>query len=514
MFKRSGSTFDAIALLAAHAAKLSLIKYADLNSGIELQPHQARVVRNVQNQLATEDKVRLLLYQGLGSGKTLGGLAAAESTKIPYTAIVPAALRVNLRKEQEKFIDPATAVLSNIMSHTGLGRGLNIENPQSLLIDEAHRFRNSESAQTKNLLEAVRKAKQVVMLTGTPIVNSPADFAVPYSVLTGKNMSPEEFSSRYVDNDPHPSLYRRIFGLKAPDPALKNVNELKENLKGKVDYFAPAKPQAEINREDVITEMTRDQTDLNAQMYGKLPALLRWKLQLNYPLTNEESKKMVSFLTGPRQLGLSTNAFTQGKVDPMAAFKSSPKLTEAFKRLNDLLNKDPKGKALIFSNFIESGLAPYQAALNKAGIPAASFTGALSDKQRKKLVDDYNSDKLKVMLLGPSGTEGLSFKGTKLVQLLDPHWNNTRAEQSEGRGLRYDSHAHLPLADRKVKIERHIARAAPSRLKSLLRYIGIKVNSLPATDDYLIAAGNRKQQLNDKFLDLLKSASGNRRKMD
>ena len=67
MFNRSGSTFDTLAHLAAHAAKLNLTKYADLNSGIELQPHQKRVVRNVQNQLATEDKVRLLLYQGLGS---------------------------------------------------------------------------------------------------------------------------------------------------------------------------------------------------------------------------------------------------------------------------------------------------------------------------------------------------------------------------------------------------------------------------------------------------------------
>ena len=190
--------------------------------------------------------------------------------------------------------------------------------------------------------------------------------------------------------------------------------------------------------------------------------------------------------------------------NPITAFDRSPKLTEAFKRLNSLLTKDPKGKALIFSNFIEAGLDPYQAALDKAGIPAASFTGALSDKERKKLVDDYNSDKLRVALLGPSGTEGLSFKGTKLVQLLDPHWNNVRGTQSEGRALRYDSHEHLPPEDRKVKIERYIARTAPGRLKSLLRYAGFKANPEMATDDYLIAAAARKQELNEKFLGLLR----------
>jgi hypothetical protein len=106
--------------------------------------------------------------------------------------------------------------------------------------------------------------------------------------------------------------------------------------------------------------------------------------------------------------------------------------------------------------------------------------------------------------LGPSGTEGLSFKGTKLVQLLDPHWNTARSSQSEGRALRFDSHEHLPIEDRKVQIERYIARTAPGRLRSMLRYVGVGADPAPATDDYLISAANRKQQLNEKFLNLLK----------
>jgi superfamily II DNA/RNA helicase len=155
-------------------------------------------------------------------------------------------------------------------------------------------------------------------------------------------------------------------------------------------------------------------------------------------------------------------------------------------------------------------LSPYLAALNKAGIPAASFTGALSDKERKKLVDDFNADKLKVALLGPAGTEGLSFKGTKLVQLLDPHWNTSRGSQSEGRALRFDSHEHLPPEERKVKIERYLARTAPSRLKSLLGLIGFKPEGDPATDEYLMAAAQKKQELNEKFLNLLKEIGSKR----
>ena len=481
-----------------------LYKKADLQPGIALQPHQTAVVDKVQNQLDTQNKARMLLYHSLGSGKTLSGLAAADSTGTPYTAIVPASLRNNLRKEQDKFIDPATATPSSIMSHTAVGRGDTIENPQSMLVDEAHRFRNPQSAQSKNLMEAARKARQVVLLTGTPVINDPSDFAVPYNILTGENVTPEEFSNRYIDEIPDKPWYKALFSSAAEDPAIINQEELKDKLKGKIDYFAPLAPKAEINRKDVVVEMGRDQTDLNSYMMGQLPSVLRWKLKMNYPLTQEEIKKMTSFMTGLRQVGLSTLPFMRENKDLTKAFDESPKLTAAFNSIKSLMDKDPQGKALVFSNFIEAGLSPYQAALDKAGIPSASFTGSLSDKERKKLVDDYNSDKLKVALLGPSGTEGLSFKGTKLVQLLDPHWNTSRSSQSEGRALRFDSHEHLAPEDRKVLIERYIARTAPGRLRSMLRYVGIGADPEPATDDYLINAANKKQELNDKFLDILK----------
>jgi len=479
-------------------------KQADLSPDISLQPHQQAVVDKVQNQLDTKGKARMLLYHSLGSGKTLSGLAAADAAKIPYTAIVPAALRNNLRKEQEKFIDPATATPSSVMSHTAVGRGDPVENPSSILVDETHRFRNPDSAQAVNLMDAAEKAKQVVLLTGTPVVNSPSDFSVPYNILTGEKITPEEFSKKYVDETPSSPWYKRLFGSKPGEPEIINQDELKDKLKGKVDYFAPLAPKAEINRKDVVVEMNRDQTDLNSYMMGQLPAVLRWKLKMHYPLSQEEITKMTSFMTGLRQVGLSTLPFMKDKPDNYKAFQQSPKLTKAFSNLKELLDKDPNGKALIFSNFIDAGLSPYQEALTRAGIPAASFTGALSDKQRKKLVDDYNTDKLRVALLGPAGTEGLSFKGTKLVQLLDPHWNTTRGRQSEGRALRFDSHEHLPPEDRKVMIERYIARTAPGRLRSLLRNIGIKAEPEMATDDYLIESADRKQKLNEKFLELLK----------
>lgn len=167
--------------------------------------------------------------------------------------------------------------------------------------------------------------------------------------------------------------------------------------------------------------------------------------------------------------------------------------------------KDPRAKGLVFSNFIDAGLTPYQAALQKAKIPSAVFHGGLNDAARKRLVDDYNSNKLRVALLGPSGTEGLSFKGTQLVQLLDPHWHPVRPRQSVGRGLRYDSHFGLPDDLQNVKVQRFLSRLPQGYFDRALSRVGFdRTHKTLATDDQLAAIAKRKEELNKKFMDLLR----------
>ena len=499
-------TWDDVAReLTAAGAEMRLLKAADLQPTISLQPHQERVRRKVQTQLDSTGKARILLYHSLGSGKTLSGLAAADATGLPYTAIVPAALRDNLRKEQEKFLDPETAPPGDVLSQTGLGAGKPVTKPRSLVVDETHRLRNPETAQAKRFLGLADKADQVVMLSGTPVVNDPGDFAVPYQVLTGKKMTPDEFYGRYVREEPtHPPWYQRLLGVKPEGPGIQHTDELKRDLAGKVDYYAPAAPKAEVTREDVPVEMTPEQAKLYHGMYGQLPWLLRWKLERDYHMSKDELSRLTSFMTGPRQVGLSTLPFMKENKDPAKAFAASPKLQAAFARLKEHLDANPNAKALIFSNFIEAGLTPYQAGLESAGIPAAAFTGKLNDAQRKKLVDDYNANKLRVALLGPSGTEGLSFKGTRLVQLLDPHWNTVRGRQSEGRALRFDSHDHLPPDQRKVLIQRFIAKLPPEGFGKAKRLLGLQAEPGRAADDYLALRAQRKEEVNQRFLDLLK----------
>lgn len=58
------------------------------------------------------------------------------------------------------------------------------------------------------------------------------------------------------------------------------------------------------------------------------------------------------------------------------------------------------------------------------------FHGELPDSVRKKAIEDFNSGKTRALLLGPAGGEGISLKGARLMQVLDPHWNEARSDQT------------------------------------------------------------------------------------
>lgn len=365
---------------------------------------------------------------------------------------------------------------------------------EGFLVHNSHRLRNPDSAQSQQASRVAADADQVILATGTPVVNHPSDFAPLYSILTGKPITPDEFTAKFVDEvGSKPSWLGRLFGKKPVLPGAKNVDELTRDLAGKIDAHAAPTSDTRVDRTRVEVPMSRDQARLYRGMYEKIPLLIRHKLKQDYPLTQAELKRLTGFLTGPRQVGLSTLPFMRGKADPVKAFDRSPKLQAALDSLQGTFRENPDAKALIFSNFIDAGLTPYQKALDRAGVPSAVFSGKLTDRERKQLVDDYNAGKIRAALLGPSGTEGLSFKGTRLVQRLDPHWHDVRQRQALGRADRFDSHTHLDPADRQVAVQDFISRVP--------RTFGAPT---PAVDDWLADRAAKRDELNRSFVDTLR----------
>ena len=476
-------------------AKAAMAKLADLLPWVHLQPQQERVAKKVR------EGQNLLVYHGLGSGKSLAGIAAAEGVGGPYTAVVPASLRPNYQGEIAKFTNRTTP--SEVLSYTGVGMGRQPEqDPDTIIMDEVQRLRNPESAGSQAAMDLAMRAKHKVLLSGTPIVNQPSDLAVPLSILTGDRMSPATFTNKFVGTKTvDPGWMGWLQGVKpAKVPTIKDEQGLEKLLENHVDYQPSRTPEGVKTRDErVEVDLSPEQQDFYKLMWGKLPWMTRWKLSNDYPLTGPELSHLSAFMTGPRQAALSLYPYHSSK-DPMRAFQTSAKLQSAMGSLKKTLGKDPRAKALVYSNFIDAGLTPYSAALKAEGIPFGQFHGTMTEEDRKQALSDYNSGKLRVLLLGPAAAEGISAKGTQLIQLLDPHWNEARLGQARGRGLRFDSHEGLPPELRNVRIQRFVAKMPkPGWLGRLFGD-----TERPSADEILEHQSERKEELNEQFREVLR----------
>ena len=69
--------------------------------------------------------------------------------------------------------------------------------------------------------------------------------------------------------------------------------------------------------------------------------------------------------------------------------------------------------------------------------------------------DNLNGERVKVVLITETGTEGLDLNNIRQVHIMDPWWNMNRIEQIIGRARRNCSHKLLPLEKRNVQVFLH-----------------------------------------------------------
>jgi superfamily II DNA/RNA helicase len=183
--------------------------------------------------------------------------------------------------------------------------------------------------------------------------------------------------------------------------------------------------------------------------------------------------------------------------------KHIPKTQEAVKRLLEHHEADPNFRGVVYSNYIAAGLTPYSRLLKKKGIKHNVFTGAVSRKEKNRMIEEYNTGKTPVLLVSSSGTEGLDLKGTKLMQVMEPHFNNSKIHQVIGRGIRYKSHAHLPEEERTVKVQKFYTTEPQSRLR---KFVG--VNAPKATEEWLQERADEKDQITAQIKQVMREAHG------
>jgi hypothetical protein len=127
----------------------------------------------------------------------------------------------------------------------------------------------------------------------------------------------------------------------------------------------------------------------------------------------------------------------------------------------------------------------------------------LPDKDQDR--DQMYGKLVKVMMITQSGAEGISLKNVRRVLITEYFWNAVRINQVIGRAVRACSHSSLPKKDQNVGVFLYIMKLTKEQLDKnpTLRK---KDNEL-TTDQHILEIATKKEQIINKFMNMLKASS-------
>jgi SNF2 family DNA or RNA helicase len=382
----------------------------------------------------------------------------------------------------------------NIISQQNITRNGLPDNDGLLVVDEAHKARES----TSGLLAALKnsQAQKRLLLTASPVYNHPADIAPLINLASNEKLLPESrsgFERAFVRYKKEPlSFIDKMKGLShGVTPILKKHPRLLDAIDKYVDYEPSQKTNDfPSSKEEVVRiPLHKDQQDLYNTMMSEAPSWVSDKVLAGIAPSKSELAQLNAFLNGARQISNSTRNFVLDQSQ-----SQSPKLEAAVNYLHNAQKANPDHKSVVYSNYLDSGLNPYKELLERKNIPYGEFSGGITQAARNQLIRDYNENKLKTLLISSAGGEGLDLKGTRLLQILEPHFNREKEKQVIGRAIRFQSHSDLPLNQRNVLIQRYIAHPTPSWLDK------IRGTVPKGTDEYISDMADRKEKLNQQLM--------------
>lgn len=178
-----------------------------------------------------------------------------------------------------------------------------------------------------------------------------------------------------------------------------------------------------------------------------------------------------------------------------------------------------KGPVLVYSNYVKMegleifkiylraiGFNEYNKINNKPFHAYTEFHGDIDYDKRVQNLFAFNQDKnidgsiIKIILISPAGSEGISLMNVRQVHILEPYWNEVRIEQVIGRAIRQCSHKLLPIKDRVVEIYRYLA----------IRNLNIEKNKkrkIESTDEEIYELAINKYNLINSFLNIIKESA-------
>ena len=442
---RHGRTISAVAPADAAATGVAHLESCRIRGMKQLQAHQNELLDKL-------DHVRgVLAIHSTGSGKTLTAVVASqcyldEHPTHRVLVLTPSSLTKNFAKELDEFgpelrhrsrytvvsyqyyVQKCKSISWYLSHHRPLPAELlpfrSCRNTM-LIVDEAHNFRTpykpktgkrkAQGIMTKHLTECAEQANRVLLLSATPIVNSPKDILTLLNMIRDRDTPP----ITVFPTDPASQqtlLEHRLHFFRPTDDVHREIYPETRNH----DVFLTMTPAYARKYKDVETSVA---TEDNIDLFGDI--------------------NLRAFHNGLRR---ATNV-----LDSETSHEISPKIRWVL----DFIQNHPNEKTVIFSQFLDMGsLAVFRRLPAEIRNKVAFVTGQTPVRQRQDIVRQFNENEKTILFLSKAGGEGLDLKGTRQIILVEPSWNQSAEQQVTGRGIRYRSHAHLPFQERVVDVYR------------------------------------------------------------
>lgn len=467
-----------------------------------LQPPQL-FVEEYMGAKSGHDKI--LLFHGLGSGKTCEAIRIAESNmgkkaKKKTLVLLSASLEANFVGElmsecggefyvsekdrkaiREKPESPKTKrvvtdakkkifkrydIMSYQKFYLDSKKGkIDMGDYGLLIIDEVQNILGKlwYDALMKELQTSSKDLK-IVLLSATPIFDDEIEIAKTLNILKFRDdpFVLSSFKKRYLAYEP---------GTK--DVVAGNMDEFKERIKGLVSYVRGADPKAypKVKGPAVLYCTMSEFQERAYDKYETAPKELR-KKNLEYNNSIYKAERQAANLVYPNG-----SCGSNGQKSETPEMWKMPKLGKYSCKFATLLKKleaDPS-PAFVYSNFVNyGGAASIAKALEANGFAKygtkskkpkyALFTGDETKEERERVVKAFNREKnadgsvIQVMIGSKSISEGVTLKRVRQVHIIDPFFNQATISQAIGRAVRFCSHKDLPEKERTVKVWLYRAR--------------------------------------------------------
>lgn len=436
--------------------------------GVTPKQHQ-EVVRQHINE---EDSRGLVIFHGLGTGKTLTSIFAAETfLKQNKGAKVIVVLSASVKKQFEEEVSknakkPRKYEFYSRQEFVRKGSGI----PKTcrgnmIIVDEAHNVRNADGKITKAIVSCTDTAAKVLLLSATPLVNAIHEIGSMVRMITPRSRIPLKHNS-----------FTSEFG----EDGLKNERRIKRLLKDKISFYVAEGNKTGFPREEfyeVFVPMERRQCEIyDGVMKGKFSS----KLEKVISDPSAMAKALV-FFQKPRQF---CNIVKEGGV------RYQPKIDALSSRVVKTTSRG--GKCVVYSQYLDAGLNPIAKILKKNEVDFRVISGDTSKDDKEVYIKDYNSGKISALLLSRTAGEGLDLKETSEIHILEPHFHMSSIQQVKGRGIRYKSHKD---PDAVVKVFVYFAKKCEDAKKSS------KSHKTQSMDVVLWYLNKEKQKRIDKFTD-------------